>query len=154
MSRRLRRLAGVIAVALATGPLAAAAPANGAVSHALIQGSGSSWAANAVDQWVQDVKAQGLQVVYNPGGDAQGRQDFANKISDFAVTSIGYQGRDPLTGVSDTSRKRAAEMLPDVPLVPPAEVLERAELVLLTVPDDTLPALVEGLAETGSVRPG
>lgn len=45
-------------------------------------------------------------------------------------------------------------MLPDVPLVPPAQVLELADLVLLTVPDDALPLLVEGLAETGAVRPG
>ena len=36
----------------------------------------------------------------------------------------------------------------------PAEVLARADLVLLTVPDDALPGLVEGLAETGAVRPG
>ncbi|MYZ40521.1 MULTISPECIES: DUF2520 domain-containing protein, partial [unclassified Streptomyces] len=49
---------------------------------------------------------------------------------------------------------RAAALLPDVPMVTPAEVLARAELVLLTVPDDALPRLVEGLAETGAVRPG
>ncbi|MDG4861238.1 DUF2520 domain-containing protein, partial [Streptomyces sp. T-3] len=42
----------------------------------------------------------------------------------------------------------------DVPLVTPVEVLERSELVLLTVPDDALPGLVQGLAETGAVRPG
>ena len=41
----------------------------------------------------------GIQVVYTPDGDAQGRQDFANKTSDFAVTSDGYQGIDPVTGV-------------------------------------------------------
>ncbi len=45
-------------------------------------------------------------------------------------------------------------MLPDVPVLTPAEVLQRAELVLLTVPDDALPGLVEGLAGTGAVRPG
>lgn len=45
-------------------------------------------------------------------------------------------------------------MLPDVPVLPPAEVLQRSELVLLTVPDDALPELVSGLADTGAVRPG
>lgn len=50
--------------------------------------------------------------------------------------------------------RRAATLLPDVPLVTPAQVLERSDLVLLTVPDDALPGLVEGLVETGSVRPG
>jgi predicted short-subunit dehydrogenase-like oxidoreductase (DUF2520 family) len=59
-----------------------------------------------------------------------------------------------VSGVSDASRRRAEAMLPDVPLVAPAEVLRRADLVLLTVPDDALPGLVEGLAETGAVRPG
>ncbi len=58
------------------------------------------------------------------------------------------------SGVSEASRRRAAEHLPDVPLVEPAEVLARSELVLLTVPDDALPGLVAGLAETGAVRPG
>ncbi|MEV4442980.1 DUF2520 domain-containing protein, partial [Streptomyces sp. NPDC049577] len=48
----------------------------------------------------------------------------------------------------------AAALLPDVPLMTPAEVFARAELVLLTVPDDVLPGLVAGLAETGAVRPG
>jgi predicted short-subunit dehydrogenase-like oxidoreductase (DUF2520 family) len=57
-------------------------------------------------------------------------------------------------GVSDASRARAEALLPGVPLVPPAEVLRRADLVLLTVPDDPLPALVEGLVATGAVRPG
>jgi predicted short-subunit dehydrogenase-like oxidoreductase (DUF2520 family) len=33
-------------------------------------------------------------------------------------------------------------------------VLQAADLVLLTVPDDALPGLVSGLAETGAVRPG
>ena len=81
-------------------------------SHALIEGSGSSWAANAVNQWVADVASQGIQVVYTPDGDAQGRQDFANRTSDFAVTSIGYQGVDPVTGVNDTSQGRPYAYLP------------------------------------------
>ncbi len=56
--------------------------------------------------------------------------------------------------VSDVSRLRAEALLPGVALVPVAEVLARADLVLLTVPDDTLPGLVAGLADTGAVRAG
>jgi phosphate transport system substrate-binding protein len=78
----------------------------------LIQGSGSSWAENAVNQWVADVNSQGVQVVYNPDGDAAGRQDFANKTSDFSVTSEGYLGTDPATGLSDTSNGRPYAYLP------------------------------------------
>ncbi|HET6728319.1 MAG TPA: DUF2520 domain-containing protein [Jiangellaceae bacterium] len=57
-------------------------------------------------------------------------------------------------GVSVASRQRAHMLLPGVPLVTPAEVFEQADLVLLAVPDDVLPGLVEGLVETGAVRTG
>ncbi len=58
------------------------------------------------------------------------------------------------SGVSQASRARAEAMLPGVRLVAPQDVLAAADLVLLTVPDDALPALVAGLVATGSVRPG
>jgi predicted short-subunit dehydrogenase-like oxidoreductase (DUF2520 family) len=56
--------------------------------------------------------------------------------------------------VSDLSRLRAEALLPGVPLLPIDEVVAAADLVLLTVPDDVLPGLVAGLAETGTVRAG
>jgi predicted short-subunit dehydrogenase-like oxidoreductase (DUF2520 family) len=56
--------------------------------------------------------------------------------------------------VSETSRARVGALLPGVPVVPPHEVLARSELVLLTVPDDVLPDLVEGLVAAGAVRRG
>ncbi len=56
--------------------------------------------------------------------------------------------------VSDTSRLRAEALLPGVPLVPVVDVLAAADLVLLTVPDDVLPGLVAGLADTGSFHTG
>src|SRR6202042_1621346 len=48
-------------------------------------------------------------------------------------------------GVSEASRERARRYLPGVPLIEPSEAVARAELVLLTVPDDVLPGLVAGL---------
>lgn len=95
------------------GMAAAAGPASGA-SHSLIQGSGSSWSANAVNQWIADVQSNGLQVVYTPSGSAQGRKDFAYKTTDFAVTEIGYQGTDPITGAQDNSLGRDYSYLPVV----------------------------------------
>jgi predicted short-subunit dehydrogenase-like oxidoreductase (DUF2520 family) len=59
-----------------------------------------------------------------------------------------------VSAVSDASRRRAAEVLPGVPVLPPPDVLAAAELVLLTVPDDVLPGLVEGLAAAGDVKAG
>lgn len=80
----------------------------------------------------------------------------AGRVGPALAAALQLAGHRPVavSGVSDASRRRAAELLPDVPLVPPAQVLERADLVLLTVPDDALPGLVQGLADTGAVRPG
>ena len=80
----------------------------------------------------------------------------AGRVGPALAASLQLAGHRPVavSGVSDASVRRAAALLPDVPLVPPAEVMPRADLVLLTVPDDALPGLVEGLAETGAVRPG
>ncbi len=80
----------------------------------------------------------------------------AGRVGPALAAALGLAGHRTVaaSGVSDASRHRAAELLPGVPLVEPAEVLARSELVLLTVPDDALPALVSGLAETGAVRPG
>jgi predicted short-subunit dehydrogenase-like oxidoreductase (DUF2520 family) len=58
------------------------------------------------------------------------------------------------SGVSAASRGRAAELLPGVPVLPVDEVVRRASLVLLTVPDDTLPELVSGLAAVGAFPRG
>ena len=58
------------------------------------------------------------------------------------------------SGVSAASRARAAALLPGVPLVDARTVVEASDLVLLTVPDDALPALVDGLVATGAVRAG
>lgn len=80
----------------------------------------------------------------------------AGRVGPALAASLRLAGHRPVavSAVSDASRRRAELLLPDVPVVPPADVLERADLVLLTVPDDTLPGLVTGLAETGAVRPG
>ncbi|MFI7387416.1 Rossmann-like and DUF2520 domain-containing protein [Streptomyces sp. NPDC049813] len=80
----------------------------------------------------------------------------AGRVGPALAASLQLAGHRPVavSGVSDASVRRAAALLPDVPLVPPAEVLARADLVLLTVPDDALPGLVEGFVETGSIRPG
>jgi predicted short-subunit dehydrogenase-like oxidoreductase (DUF2520 family) len=50
--------------------------------------------------------------------------------------------------VSERSRERARQHFPDAEVTEPAVVCERSDLVLLTVPDDELPALVSGLAST------
>jgi phosphate transport system substrate-binding protein len=99
---RRRLLAGALVLGfgwVTAGP-AAAAPA-----HDTNVVSGSSWAANAINQWVADVKSSGLRINFTSTGSAQGRKDFANAVTDFAVSDIGYQGSDPKTGEQDTSTR-------------------------------------------------
>jgi ABC-type phosphate transport system substrate-binding protein len=112
MRRPLLRFLGSLSVALLAVTVLIPAVDAGAAGHALIEGSGSSWAENAVNQWVADVAPEGIQVVYTPDGDAQGRQDYANKTSDFSVTADGYQGFDPVTGTTDSSQGRPYAYLP------------------------------------------
>lgn len=59
-----------------------------------------------------------------------------------------------VSGVSDASRRRAADRLPGAELLPADDVVRAADLVLLTVPDDALPGVVDGLAAVGAFRRG
>jgi predicted short-subunit dehydrogenase-like oxidoreductase (DUF2520 family) len=58
------------------------------------------------------------------------------------------------SAVSRASLDRVDALLPGVPVLAMPEVVERAELVMITVPDDVLPDLVAGLATTGAWQPG
>ena len=58
------------------------------------------------------------------------------------------------SAVSAASKQRVRDNFPRAALTEPASVLEAADLVLLTVPDDVLPGLVEGLAATGAPYTG
>jgi predicted short-subunit dehydrogenase-like oxidoreductase (DUF2520 family) len=70
-----------------------------------------------------------------------------------ALTAVGHRVV-AASGVSAASRQRAEQLLPGVRLMAPDQVVQRADLVLLTVPDDVLPQLVAGLANARVVRSG
>lgn len=80
----------------------------------------------------------------------------AGRVGPALAASLALAGHRPVaaSAVSEASRRRAAELLPGVPLTDPASVLAASDLVLLTVPDDALPDLAAGLAATGAVRRG
>jgi ABC-type phosphate transport system substrate-binding protein len=103
MRARAQRLR--LVVLLAVGALMLNSTPASAVAHQQIQGSGSSWATNAVNVWIAGVTPNGLQVVFTSTGSAQGRKDFGNSTTDFAVSDIGYQGRDPQTNDVDVPCK-------------------------------------------------
>lgn len=58
------------------------------------------------------------------------------------------------TGVSEDSRTRIEALLPGAAHVEPQQALADADLVLLTVPDDSIHAVAAGLASLGSWRAG
>ena len=75
------------------GGAAAAVPADVGVSYATIAGSGSTWSANAIQQWARNVLSNyQWKVNFSPDGSSAGRQAFAlpNGQADFAVSEIPY----------------------------------------------------------------
>jgi phosphate transport system substrate-binding protein len=106
----------LLSVIPAAMPAANAAPQSraGVESEpvAEITGSGSTWAQNAVDEWIANEYQNGINVVFNGDGSAAGRTNFALGTVDFAVSDIGYQGHDPVTGQDDSSPNRPYAYLP------------------------------------------
>src|SRR4051812_32070534 len=80
----------------------------------------------------------------------------AGRVGAVLGAALAGAGHDVVAaaGLSAASAERAARLLPGVPLLHADEVLAAADLVVLAVPDDTLPGLVAGLAETGAWRAG
>jgi predicted short-subunit dehydrogenase-like oxidoreductase (DUF2520 family) len=75
----------------------------------------------------------------------------AGRVGSVLGAALERAGHKVVAASALSSRDRAAALLPGVPFVAPQEVVEAAELVLLTVPDDSLAELAAGLvaAEVG-----
>jgi phosphate transport system substrate-binding protein len=98
----------VAATVISVGtPAQAAQPAPEAIT-----GSGSTWSQNALDQWVQDVRRNGLTVSYSGVGSSAGRRQFADGQNDFGVSEIPFQGSD--RGQPDSSPNRSYAYMPIV----------------------------------------
>ena len=119
---RQRRLSIVVAAAAAVltgaglaGPAAAGPAAARTSSYVTINGSGSSWASVAIDQWSQDVETKGITVNFNPDGSAQGLQDYIQGQDDFAASDIPFRtGRDKLAGLGPQHVRYGFSYAPDV----------------------------------------
>lgn len=113
-SARRRAVRAVVAILLALGcTFTTPGTARAAVPYAQIEGTGSTWSDLIVQQWIADVNANGMQVVYTGGGSSKGRKDFALKSTDFAISEIPYQGVDE-RGNTDTAGDRDYAYLPIV----------------------------------------
>jgi ABC-type phosphate transport system substrate-binding protein len=99
-----RRMAYQVA-ALSAAALAALVPLAPAVASAetyvAISGSGSSWSSVALDQWAENLRADGIVVNFNPDGSAAGRQDYMAQQVDFAASDPPFRnGTDRLGGAA------------------------------------------------------
>src|SRR4051794_19401453 len=75
----------------------------------------------------------------------------AGRVGSALGRALGLAGHKIVAaaGVSDTTRERVRKRLPGVPVLPVPEVVEAADLVLFTVPDDVLASLVGGIVTSG-----
>jgi phosphate transport system substrate-binding protein len=112
MNRR-RSLRTLLLLVLSCALLLSEPGAANATVYAQIEGTGSTWSQLIVQQWISDVNANGMKVVYTGGGSSKGRRDFANDSVDFAISEIPYQGVDE-QGNADTSNGRGYAYLPIV----------------------------------------
>lgn len=70
-----------------------------------------------------------------------------------ALSRAGHRV-EAVAAVSDASRRRAAQLLPDAEIRPVDQVAAVCDLLLLAVPDDALGALASGLASAATLRRG
>ncbi len=110
---RVMVAAALVAALAALGATQGASPAYARAAYATIEGTGSTWSELIVQQWIADVDANGMKVVYTGGGSTKGRKDFSQSSTDFAISEIPYQGTDE-TGQADTSNGRGFAYLPIV----------------------------------------
>jgi phosphate ABC transporter phosphate-binding protein len=90
--RLLAAIAATGVTALCTA-LMSAVPAS-AVTYVPISGAGSTWSANAIDNWQRDVAQFGMVVNYAPVGSTSGRQEFSNGTTDWGASEIPYGVKD------------------------------------------------------------
>lgn len=93
---RARRLAAGVVVAAAT-VVASIYPADqpaSAATYVPINGAGSTWSYNAINNWITNVAQFGMRVNYQPVGSTSGRQEFAQGTTDWGASEIPYGVRD------------------------------------------------------------
>ena len=89
MKRALATLVG----AVITLPLLMGSPAQ-AASYVPVSGAGSTWSANAMDQWRRNVNQYGMRIDFQASGSSDGRNQYRNGTVDFAVSEIPYGLKD------------------------------------------------------------
>jgi phosphate transport system substrate-binding protein len=92
--RRFSRLLSCTAVVAVAALGALSAPASAATPAAQINGTGSSFAAPAIETWISATAnaPYSLHMNYSAASSGTGRFEFTNETTDWAVSDIGYVG--------------------------------------------------------------
>ncbi len=114
--RRLRAIAAVAIVAVSSvAPALLVTSSAGAVGDTYypVSGAGSTWSANALQQWIRNVfDNYRWKVTFDDSGSSAGRQLFSQGTVDFGVSEIPYA----LSG-SDSPDPRPTRQFAYVPIV-------------------------------------
>jgi len=80
----------------------------------------------------------------------------AGRVGAVLAASLRDAGHEVVAaaGESDASRRRIEALLPGTAVAKPSAVARACDLLLLTVPDDMLPNVVEVLSASGALRAG
>jgi len=80
----------------------------------------------------------------------------AGRVGAVLAAALGATGHHVVAAVgrSAASRTRIETLLPEAEVGTPREVARACELLLLSVPDDDLPSVVDELVASGSIRAG
>jgi phosphate transport system substrate-binding protein len=108
-SRRLLRAGFILLLPLLAALMVIRPEADAGASPAKINGSGSTYVALAMQQWVADGQSAGLSINYLPTGSPDGLTSFSNGLTDFAGTEAEFTA---LGGSADIGR--GYQYVPDV----------------------------------------
>jgi ABC-type phosphate transport system substrate-binding protein len=115
--RRLR-LAIVLVVTAILGVIAfGPATVAQASTNVTINGTGSSYAYPALDQWATNLERQGYDIIYSGTSSQQGRQQYIENQMDFAGSDIAFLtdgDADPFASVDVSQIGFAYSYIPDV----------------------------------------
>ena len=108
MRRFALHAAAVVAALTAVG--VAATPADAGVSHSLIQGSGSSWSANAINQWIADVPPTGCRSSTHRTDRPRGARTSLTRQQISRSPRSAIRAWTRTTGAQDTSLGRSLRL--------------------------------------------
>ena len=95
-------------------------------------------------------------MTYLPDGGLRAGVVGAGRVGAVLAARLRSAGHDlvAVSGESDASRTRVADLLPGLEPQRPSAVARLSDVLLLTVPDDMLPNVVRVLADSGALHAG